>query len=55
MVNVEINKGSIIAIIILLVGLAISYFYEKEVSIVGSIVAVIATAVLVKNHYGYRR
>jgi 1,4-dihydroxy-2-naphthoate octaprenyltransferase len=55
MVNVEINKGSIVAIIILLVGLAISYFYEKEISIVGTIIAIIATTILVKNHYEHRR
>lgn len=54
MVNVEINKGILISIIIILIGLAVSYYYEAEVSFVGALIAVIATAVLVKSHYSYK-
>jgi uncharacterized membrane protein len=55
MVNVEINKSSLIAIIMVLVGLAIAYVYGSEVTFVGALIAVIATAVVVKSHYQYRR
>ena len=52
---VNLSKGIIAIVIVILIGIAMVYFYEGDAKLIGLLITLVAEFILVRSMYQYRR